>query len=429
MADDTYRLILKGEDSDLVKKIDETTAKLNKQRDLVTKFNRERASIAKADRREAFNSLSVEEKRVKLTRQQLDLERHLARARAQGNDTRVAALRLSMARNRVASAGLGSAVVSQSQGAGSTALGTLAALRGGPAGLAIAAVGGAIFKAASSALKFADEMSDMAEQVGISRAEMVQITRASGAAGVSVRHMLGGLSALEAQRSAALGGDAKAQALFARYGVDPSQGNSFEVARRIAGALGNGSLQTEDRGAMGQLFGRRPEAMLSMLRNVQEVDGGLENKIQRLDAANARIEQFWNKVNEVNATVFASILNAIDKYNEFSANPRTGAPGSMNGLDFVQSRLSKAPTSLSDAVAGPGMGRFRRSEDTVLGGGGFVSDPTFRTAVPAADALARMGLYIGGGPNSSNNIMRQQLAELKAIKDATRGNTQAIRNW
>jgi len=39
-----------------------------------------------------------------------------------------------------------------------------------------------------------------------------------------------------------------------------------------------------------------------------------------------------------------------------------------------------------------------------------------------------MGLYIGGGPNAAQTIMRQQLTELKLIKEASRANNQAIRN-
>lgn len=419
MADDKYRLIFEGEDSDLVRKIDATTDRLNKQRDLVLKFNKERAQIARADRKDAFNALTNEEKRVKLARQQLDLERHLARARQQGNNVRESALRLSLARNQMSMRGLGGSGVTSSGASGAAgALAGVGILRAGPIGIIAAALGGA----AKSSLSFADEMSDLAEQLGVSRKEIIEITRAAGYAGASSKQVIGNLSTLAATRSAALSGDDRSKALFARYGVDPAQGNIIELAKSIAQGLGPGGMKAGDRGAMGQFFGRRPEAMIATLRNVQEVDEGLAGKIERLDAANARIEQFFNKVKEVNATIFASILQLADSYSQISANPRSGRIGTMNGLDYIMSR--RAPINeQTPAVAGIGMAGRRRIDDTVLGGPtapGSPYDGSFRSPVAQADSLARMGIYIGGSQNSAQNIMRQQLTELKLIKEATR---------
>lgn len=419
MADDKYRLIFEGEDSDLVRKIDATTDRLNKQRDLVLKFNKERAQIARADRKDAFNALTNEEKRVKLARQQLDLERHLARARQQGNNVRESALRLSLARNQMSMRGLGGSGVTSSGASGAAgALAGVGILRAGPIGIIAAALGGA----AKSSLSFADEMSDLAEQLGVSRKEIIEITRAAGYAGASSKQVIGNLSTLAATRSAALSGDDRSKALFARYGVDPAQGNIIELAKSIAQGLGPGGMKAGDRGAMGQFFGRRPEAMIATLRNVQEVDEGLAGKIERLDAANARIEQFFNKVKEVNATIFASILQLADSYSQISANPRSGRIGTMNGLDYIMSR--RAPINeQTPAIAGAGMAGRRRLDDTVLGGPvapGSPYDGSFRSPVAQADSLARMGIYIGGSQNSAQNIMRQQLTELKLIKEATR---------
>ncbi len=418
MANDKYTLILEGEDSDLVRKIDKTTDRLNKQRDLVLKFNKERAAIARADRKEAFNALSAEEKRVKLARQQLDLERHLARARQQGNSVRESALRLSLARNQLAMRGVNAGAAAGAAGA-FTGIGLL---RAGPVG----AIAAALVGSARSALNFADEMSDLAEQIGVSRKEIVEITRAAGYAGVSSRQIIGNLSTLSATRSAALSGDEKARDLFAKYGIDPTQGNIVELAQKIAGSLGPGGMQASDRGAMGQFFGRRPEGILATIRNIESVGDDVESKIQRLDAANARIEQFWNKVKEVNATAFASILQLWDSYSKLSSDPRAGSIGPMNGLDFVMSK--RAPLTGSHG----NMGDLRRLDDTVINQPartplGVSAEPTFRSPVAQADSLARMGLYIGNaGPNSPQMLMKQQLAELKAIKEAARATGQTL---
>lgn len=418
MSDGVFNFQLKGENSDLIRKIDATTDRLNKQRDLVLKFNRERAQIARGDRRDAFNALTNEEKRVRLARQQLDLERHLARARQQGNNVRESALRLSLARNQLSMRGIGgsgSAAASASGAAG--ALAGVGILRAGPIGVIAAALGGA----AKSSLSFADEMSDLAEQLGVSRREIIEITKAAGYAGASSKAVIVNLSTLAAARSSALSGDERSKAIFARYGVDPSQGNIIELAKSVSQGLGRGGMQAGDRGAMGQLFGRRPEAMIATLRNIQDVDAGMEGKIERLDAANARIEQFFNKVKEVNATIFASILQLADSYSQIASDPRSGRIGTMNGLDYIMSR--RAP--ITNTGTGSGMADLRRLDDTVLGGVGKTGptspyDGSFRSPVAQADSLARMGIYIGGSQNSAQNIMRQQLTELKLIKEATR---------
>jgi len=417
MSDGVFNFQLKGENSDLIRKIDATTDRLNKQRDLVKKYTQERAGMAKAERRETFNALTNEEKMVRLARQRLDLERHLARAREQNNSVRERALRLSMARNQI-STGMVGAGTSGAAGAFLGALSATGLIRGASIGAIFTALGGA----AKSALSFADEMSDLAEQLGVSRREIIEITKAAGYAGASSKAVIVNLSTLAAARSAALSGDERSRTLFARYGVDPSQGNIIELAKSVSQGLGRGGMQAGDRGAMGQLFGRRPEAMIATLRNIQDVDAGMEGKIERLDAANARIEQFFNKVKEVNATIFASILQLADSLLASRARDlRPGRIGTMNGLDYIMSR--RAP--ITNTGTGSGMADLRRLDDTVLGGVGKTGptspyDGSFRSPVAQADSLARMGIYIGGSQNSAQNIMRQQLTELKLIKEATR---------
>lgn len=418
MSDDKYRLIFEGEDSDLVRKIDDTTNKLNKQRDLVMKFNKERSAIARADRKDAFNSLSIEEKRVKLTSKQLELERHLTRARAQGNGVRMSALQLSMARNSAAIRGLGAS------GGGASGTGAVAGYGILRAGLA-EIIGASIAGAARSALHFADEMSDLAEQLGVTRKEIIEITRAAGYAGASSKQIVGNLSTLSATRSAALGGDERSKALFSKYGIDPTQGNTIELAQKIANSLGPAGMTSADRGAMGQFFGRRPEAMIATLRNVQDVDGGLDSKIDRLDQANTRIEKFWNSMKELNAAAFAGVLQAHDfiiaKGSELRSKYPTLSKMFPTAVGYLAAmgEGNNGPTSMADK---------RRLDDTVLrpNVGGIVSQSTFRSPVAQADSLARMGIYIGGGPNAAQTIMRQQLTELKLIKEAARENNKVM---
>lgn len=417
MSDDTYTLKFTGEDKDLVEKIDKITDRLNKNRELSVKFNRDRSAIARQERKTAFESLSLEERRTRLTQRQVELERKLATARSSGNDYRASALQLAMARNKQALGGL-------RQGGGSWASNAAVFASAGRF-LGPAAIFGALTGAARSALRFADETSDLADQMGITREQVVQITRAAGAAGVNVRQVMGGLSTLSANRSAALGGDLKAQALFAKYGGNPNEGNILTLAQQISGSLGAGGLGSKDRGAMGQLFGRRPEAIIAALRSIQDI-GNFEDDIAKVDAANAKIESFWNTVKEGMVKTAAAVISA-GEYAMKIDRQTTGTLAGRGGIGF-----GTFTPAVKGFTEGLGFGAKRRAEDTVLTPAGPAKPatplPPIIGSIPQADSLARMGLYIGGGPNSTAGIMRQQLSELKAIKDASRATTQSIRN-
>lgn len=417
MSDDTYTLKFTGEDKDLVEKIDKITDRLNKNRELSVKFNRDRSAIARQERKTAFESLSLEERRTRLTQRQVELERKLATARSSGNDYRASALQLAIAGNKQALRGL-------RQGGGSWA-GNAAVFASAGRFLGPAAIFGALAGAARSALRFADETSDLADQMGITREQVVQITRAAGAAGVNVRQVMGGLSTLSANRSAALGGDLKAQALFSKYGGNPNEGNILTLAQQISGSLGAGGLGSKDRGAMGQLFGRRPEAIIAALRSIQDI-GNFEDDIAKVDAANAKIESFWNTVKEGMVKTAAAVISA-GEYAMKIDRQTTGTLAGRGGIGF-----GTFTPAVKGFTEGLGFGAKRRAEDTVLTPAGPAKPatplPPIIGSIPQADSLARMGLYIGGGPNSTAGIMRQQLSELKAIKDASRATTQSIRN-
>jgi hypothetical protein len=492
VSDDTYVLKFTGEDKDLVDKIDKITDRLNKSRELSVKFNRERSAIARQERKEAFDSLSIQEKKAKLTQRQIDLERRLETVRRSGNEKRQAALQLSIVRNRRSLSGVSllesSAIASSlaeaaarekskqselsaaaakklseaaalerakdrewaryknksAKAAEADARGKLGAqLRGnvssgasggGFAGGAMfaaasrflgpAAIFGALASAARSALRFADETSDLAEQMGITREQVVQITKASGAAGVNVRQVIGGLSTLSAARSSALGGDVKAQALFSRYGANASEDNILTLAQQIAGSLGPGGMGAKDRGAMGQLFGRRPEGTLAALRSIQSV-GNVEDDLRKLDEANAKIEGFWNSVKMAMVKTGAAIIDA-GAYAMKIDRETTGTLGGRGGIGF-----GTFTPAVKGFVGGAGFGAKRRAEDTVLTPASAVAAaaktmPQIMGSIPQADSLARMGLYIGGGPNSTAGIMKQQLTELKAIKASSQQTVQNI---
>lgn len=423
MSDPVFKIVLQGVDAGASSTVDKMVDKLNKAKETTKKWNDERAKMAREDRAFKFRQLSDEDKLIRLKERQLQIEQRLERATSSGNTTRMTALKLAQARNKAA---IGSASGSSGEGG---FFATATSLRGGIIGGIAAAISGAY----SSSLSFADNMSDLADQLNITRKQVVEITRAAGYAGVSTKQIVGNLTSLEAARSAALGGDQKMKALFSQFGINPAEGNVVDIAQSLKYSLGrSGGISTENRNAIGKLVGRKPESFVAMLRSMEDAGGDIEQTLSRLDLANSRNEQFWNKVKEFTATTFAGILGVVDNYNRYSSDPRTGAPGSLNGIDYVQRKIALQRGFGPNSNQRPStMADLHRLEDARLNAMnvyGQVQDPTFRTPVPQADALARMGLYVGGGPNSANSVLRQQLNELKLIKDATRSSSQAIRN-
>lgn len=424
MSEPVFKILLQGVDQNASTSVDKVVDRLNRAKEATRKWNDERSKMAKQDRIEKFRQLSDEDKLLRLRERQVQIERRLLTATAQGNQLRIAALRLSASRNQRE---LGSLGVRGGGGAsGGSAVAGGAVFGAASRFLAPAAIFGAMASAARSALQFADETSDLAEQMGITREQVVQITKAAGAAGVNVRQVIGGLSTLSAARSAALGGDVKAQALFSRYGGNPSESNILTLAQSIAGSMGAGGMGAGDRGAMGQLFGRRPEAIIAALRSIQSI-GNVEDDLRKLDEANAKIEGFWNGVKMAMVKTGAAIISA-GEYAMRADRASTGALGGRGGIGF-----GTFTPAVKGFTEGLGFGAKRRAEDTVLSTSASVAKaatppPQITGSIPQADSLARMGLYIGGGPNSTAGIMRQQLSELKAIKDASRATTQSIRN-
>lgn len=423
MSEPVFKILLQGVDQNASTSVDKVIDRLNRAKEATRKWNDERSKMAKQDRVEKFRQLSDEDKLLRLRERQVQIERRLLTATAQGNQLRIAALRLSASRNQRELGSLG--VRSGGGGSGGSAVAGGAVFGAASRFLAPAAIFGAMASAARSALQFADETSDLADQMGITREQVVQITRAAGAAGVNVRQVMGGLSTLSANRSAALGGDLKAQALFAKYGGNPNEGNILTLAQQISGSLGAGGIGSKDRGAMGQLFGRRPEAIIAALRSIQDI-GNFEDDIAKVDAANAKVESFWNTVKEGLVKTAAAVISA-GEYAMKIDRQTTGTLAGRGGIGF-----GTFTPAVKGFTQGLGFGAKRRAEDTVLTPAGPAKPatplPPIMGSIPQADSLARMGLYIGGGPNSTAGIMRQQLSELKAIKDASRATTQSIRN-
>lgn len=438
MTDPIFKIVLQGVDQNASSSVDKVVDKLNKAKEATKRWNDERAKLAKQDRVDKFRQLSDEEKLVRLRERQVQIERRLATATQQGNALRASALKLAAARNRASMGGLSA---SSGGGVGDliSATGSAAGLGGfvgGPVGAAVAAaiatVGYAFQKSVTSAVEFADNISDLADQTGLTRVQILRLQRAAGAAGVSSGVPLAALSALSAARGSALAGDANATASFGKYGITRAMlagdTDNLSLAMQIQRSLGSGGMNPTDRGPLGTLLGRRPERTLSVLKTLQGVSVsnpmGAESDLAKLDSVKAKFEDLVNKWKMIMVNVSAALFNASDAIAPYLSKGFQTSRGALALFNWATTDSSPLPLS-PEAQARKDARMKRTASNSVIG---MEVSPTYRSPVPQADALARMGFYIGGGPNSTNNVMSQQLIELRLIKEATRSSSQAIRS-
>lgn len=480
-TDTKFRIIFEGVEQDAIAKIENVVKGLNTATQATKQFSRERQQLARAERQDRFRSLSEEEKYQRLLQRRETIERRLTRARLGGNDSRAQALELLLARNRsalsrqrsfsapppvlsgvappviqAAAPGLlgrlGGAATSFLAGrAGGGILGGLLGAAGGPLGIAAGIGGGlilgdlakrlsgALADSVASTIRFADEISDLADQMGISNREVLALRNASGTAGVKSGKAFQGLAALAGARSAALGGDERSLALFQRYGISPQMLNSgasdLQLASSIFSSLGSGGATAADAGPLRALFGKRPEQMMAVLRAYASLAGSAatdtEEALGQLGAISDKLEQvqfawqifkgkvagsviqFWKD----NASLMGTVAGAAAQY----LGPLIG---SIPGLSSIASALlPKAAAAASEAglFGGPGpnpVPKERKADPNAFDFSASQSLPEGVKLGPfaAADALARIGLFRGPIDPDRADVFRQQLAELRKIR-------------
>ena len=479
--DPKFRIYFEGLPDDAIRSAEKVVTSLNKANDAQKRYSRERQQLARTERQERFRELSQEEQYQRLLQRREQLERRLAQARARGQGSRVDALELLAARNRSALRGFAPPVLSPA-GGGAGGLGGIAGVLlgqlagrarggllggllgsvGGPLGVAAGVGGGlilgdlakriagAMVNAARGALEFADQIDDLAEQTGLTKIEVLRLRNAAASAGIGSQKAFGAISSLSAARSAALGGDANALALFSRFGVGQgilaSGASSLDIGAQIANSLGSGGISATDQGPLRSLLGRRPEQAFAALRAyvalnqgaASETDAALErlaNIQTKIEAAQNAFQIFRAKAVsdviafwEANSAAIAEVAKGIARV--------TGASG-LVGLGAAA--VASNPITRWLATQGLIRGASAAAESGLVGGGGSAAGN--RTADPApfvapgsagftapsaslnlgqlaaASALGRIGLFRGAQDPDRVQIFRDQLKELIRIRE------------
>ena len=394
--------------------------KQRKHAETINLLEKRLSNLAREERKQAFDRLSVEEKILKLQQQRERIQERLTRA--QGNEYRTAALQvhlrqtdrqLQLAQGEVPGF-LGRVKGALQAGWGGAFLGGLA---GGGIAASIQQAIGTAFSKFREALNEGKEIKDVAEAARITPRDVLRLRRASLSAGPTQDVGLNSLRYLDAARSAAIGGDPKAMGLLKHYGVSEEayrneETSNMEIALTIRRGLGERGATQAQAANMRELFGRRwsefQALTTAMAKMADDATAKTEKEIEDLNVAELKIRRansafsgLWRKASAW-AVAHPYLSGVLGAYSEvFGGESPEASPNKAPGLPELPTTLGPAP-------------KIVKSNDSVVTN----TPPRQGAPMPTADALARVGLFVGGAPGGEGrllSLLQQQNRHLESI--------------
>lgn len=413
------------------RRINEMTAagqKTRNSQEAIVRLEQQLHSVEAQRARQAWERLSTEQKIAAIKEKQAALDRAAQRAGQGTLLSRGIELKQSILASQLSqlTEGRGGGIAGSLRswlplisGVGGGAVGSvLGGFAAGGIGVAVGSLVSALMSSAKSAMEFADEIGDAATTLRMSSEETLRLFRAAGAAGLSTGSATGALSRLESVRASAAAGDQSSLQLLRRYGITPAMINNPDIntlsmAQTIRSSLGGEGMLTEDRNALGKLFGRRPDKMISILGQMGEANPESEKDLKLLEKGQDVEERAGFAWKDFKLRLWAVVGRMAEK-----------TPGSIaHRILFPE---SPASTALGERTAAPAPSVSIDSEhmstwedyQNLL-----EADRTTRRGLPRgaslvsnADSLARIGLYNAGGAESMKGIAQRSLDSLRRIE-------------
>lgn len=155
------------------------------------------------------------------------------------------------------------------------------------------------------------EIKDMSELLGISTDEVQRMQKAAADANQPFSVLVNAFNRIEQMRAQALTGDAKAKGVFGLLGIDPSQGNAFDVMRKAVDASQKGTTQTA---AAFDLLGKKVSAFrvfMDELGKQGDIKLFSEEQIQAIDESTKALEEAARVFNVTVAPVVTNLLRGL----------------------------------------------------------------------------------------------------------------------
>jgi len=270
-----------------------------------------------------------------------------------------------------------------------------------------------------------DNIKDMSEQLGVSTDEMQRLQKAVNDSGAKFTVITGALQRIDQLRAQAAGGDKAASGLFAGLGIDPSVGTSLDILRQaVEASFGTAQQQA----AYADLFAKKANVIrviIGELKAQGPIDLISEKSIDRIDSANARLEEAKRRLTALATPAMASGIedtaNTLERVSTVKGFLATAMFPFISRLfpAFGKSGGTAASAATEVPAAGPQSSSFAAS--TPAASAISLGQP--------GDSLSRIGLFVGGRPEvkSLASIERntadaarsagQQTRILKSIED------------
>lgn len=262
---------------------------------------------------------------------------------------------------------------------------------------------------AKDTVDYADNLGDMAENLGITIEEVQRLGVASTLAGVKFAKMQGVLDKITALQAQAIDGDKKAVGIFAALGLDPRQANALQI---MEAAIGNQSVAAD-------LFGKRLNNVANVmekLRTLGPIKLITPEQAEQLGKANDQLDEAFRKLKVAATPGIASALRGGAFALEQMQKPGTGIPFSGFLSDVITERIKRlfgirdaqqqSIAPISNAIPSkPGQPQ--------------VAQPSAIALAAQSDALGRIGLFVGGRASVGDQLVsigNYQLSELRAVR-------------
>ena len=259
----------------------------------------------------------------------------------------------------------------------------------------------------NNTIDYADNIGDLAENLGITTDEVQRLQVASNLAGVRFSKLLPMLQKIIALQNDAAQGDKKAVGIFSALGLDPKQANALQI---MEASIGNQAVATE-------LFDRKINNVantMEKLKTLGPIDIIKQEQIDALGKANDKLEEANRKLTVAGAPVVAGATTGLAKFLETMAT--TIPPGGL-GAPPIAEAIFNADRQVKAMEAAAEAAWKKKNQDNPPGSN---SIPPLSIALQS-DALSRIGLFVGGRTSVADQMVsigNYQLSELRAIRQS-----------
>ena len=262
----------------------------------------------------------------------------------------------------------------------------------------------------------ADEVQDLSEQLELSTDDVQRLQVAADKAGVRFNVMAAAMRTVEDLRTSAATGDKKAVGIFQALGIDPSKGSALDVITAAVEAADAAGRGTAKQAALFDLLGKKAGLIRNVVLELNNL-GGIRiiapESLKAVDDAN----------NAIKALKRDMVASSSDELGYWARVVAVGRKLEEQGKSFALTRAIFSET-FGGTAGGVDLSALPIPPKDTRKKQGDVSQSTVAAIPPAplalqSDALARIGLFVGGRGNMSEQLVtigNYQLNELRAIR-------------